>query len=339
MRTEPGGGMNEVVLGQVPSLPALYRGAVLRAARRRFRGSAVRLEVPSVRHRAERIRVDPGELTAFQHLLGEPARDALPSAYVHTVAFPIAMSVLARPDFPLPLLGMVHLGSTVEQFRSISLTEQLDVVAYAEDLRPHRAGTQVDVVTEVSGEGSAVWRGRSVYLARGVRLPDAANASRKDSSGRHPAPSFVPPAPTGIWELDGGTGRRYAAVSGDWNPIHLSSVSAKALGMKRSIAHGMYLAARMVGQACPAPVDELRWSIDFATPVLLPGSVAVAFTEAPAGMPQGDRPGKQNGAHAERRADYPQDGLAPIQSLRTDVVGWSRERNRPHFTGWVERSA
>lgn len=301
--------MNEVLFGQVPALPALYRDAVLLAARRRLRGSAVRLEVPDVRHRTERIRVDPGALTAFQHLLGEPARDTLPSAYVHTVAFPVAMSVLARHDFPLPLLGMVHLGNTVEHVRSIALSEPLDVVAYAENLRAHRAGTQVDVVTEVSVEGSRVWTGRSVYLARGVRLPGAGGASQQGSSGPH-ASSFVPPVPTGVWKLDGGTGRRYAAVSGDWNPIHLSSVSAKALGMKRSIAHGMYLAARMVGQACPAPVEHLRWSIDFATPVLLPGTVAVAFTRAPAGT-----------------------------STRTDVVGWSRESNRPHFTGRVERSA
>ena len=55
---------------------------------------------------------------------------------------------------------------------------------------------------------------------------------------------FVPPTPTGRWTLAGDVGRRYAAVSGDRNPIHLSALSAKALGFPRAIAHGMYTASR-----------------------------------------------------------------------------------------------
>jgi acyl dehydratase len=55
---------------------------------------------------------------------------------------------------------------------------------------------------------------------------------------------FKAPDPTALWQLGVDTGRAYAAVSGDFNPIHLSVLSAKALGMRRSIAHGMYLASR-----------------------------------------------------------------------------------------------
>lgn len=47
------------------------------------------------------------------------------------------------------------------------------------------------------------------------------------------------PNPTALWQLGVDTGRAYASVSGDFNPIHLSVLSAKALGMRRSIAHGM----------------------------------------------------------------------------------------------------
>ncbi|WP_434994358.1 MaoC family dehydratase [Arthrobacter sp. Ld5] len=292
----------EVTLPGVPALPGLYRQAVALAARRRVRRATVPLEVPSVQHRVHGVRVDLAAMTRFQQLLGSAARDVVPSAYVHTLAFPVAMSVLVRPDFPLPLLGMVHLSNEVHQERLIDASEVLDVVARAEHLRPHAAGTQVDVVIEVRADAGLVWTGRSVYLARGVRLDDAAASVRRDED----RPVFTAPTPTGVWRLGADTGRRYAAVSGDWNPIHLSALTAKALGMKAAIAHGMCLAARMVDQAVPAPSGALSWRIDFATPVLLPGTVTTSFTG------RGDDSGR-----------------------RTDVVGWSAKRRRPHFTGWV----
>lgn len=290
--------MNEVLLDAAPNLPTLYRQALALALRRRVTSTPPPSSLPPARHRVNRLMVDRAALTGFQHLLGAADRDQVPSAYLHTLGFPVAMSVLAGPDFPLSLLGLVHLSNEVTQTRQISVTEPLDVIASAEDLRPHASGTQVDVVIEISAQGIPVWHGRSVYLARGVRLDPGT-----PTSDRAPRPAFEPPTPTGVWQLDAGIGRRYAAVSGDWNPIHLSAPTAKALGMKRTIAHGMYLAARMVDEAVPAPSGALAWRIDFATPVLLPGRVSTSFT--PAG-----------------------DG-------RVDVTGWSGTRHRPHFSGWV----
>jgi acyl dehydratase len=297
----------DVTLTGVPSLPQLYRQALALTAQRRIRRQALPTVLPAVRHRVDGVAVDLGALTRFQQLFGSAVRDRLPSAYLHTLAFPVAMSVLVREDFPLPLLGMVHLSNEVRQDRQVGTFEYLDVVARAEDLRPHPAGTQVDVVVETSVDGERVWTGRSVYLARGIRL-DGCPAERPGGGDRRP---FAAPMPTGLWRLDSGTGRRYAAVSGDWNPIHLSATSARALGMKRAIAHGMYLAARMVDEAVPAPSGALEWRIDFATPVLLPATVTTSFTRAP------------------------QDSGVGAGGGSVEVVGWSAERRRPHFTGWV----
>jgi acyl dehydratase len=292
----------DVELTAVPGLAGLYRQAVALAVRRKVGRSSMPSVLPAVRHRVGGVAVDLGGLTRFQHLLGSAARDVLPSAYLHTLAFPVAMSVLTRPDFPLPLLGMVHLSNEVYQDRQVSAFEKLDVVAWTEDLRPHPAGLQVDVVTEIGVDGVRVWSGRSVYLARGVRL----EASGPRERGPEDRPPFSTPATTGVWRLDADTGRRYAAVSGDWNPIHLSGPTARALGMRTAIAHGMYLAARMVDEAVPAPAGALAWRIDFAGPVLLPGAVTTSFLRRGAG-------------HDDR----------------VDVVGWSAARQRLHFTGWV----
>ena len=61
--------------------------------------------------------------------------------------------------------------------------------------------------------------------------------------------------PGGVeWRLPGDLGRRYAAVSGDRNPIHLYALTAKAFGFPRQIAHGMWSKARCLAASrtgCP----------------------------------------------------------------------------------------
>src|SRR6266487_1403229 len=52
------------------------------------------------------------------------------------------------------------------------------------------------------------------------------------------------PEPHVVWELPADLGRRYAAVSGDRNPIHLYRLTAWLFGFRRPIAHGMWAAAR-----------------------------------------------------------------------------------------------
>ena len=88
------------------------------------------------------------------------------------------------------------------------------------------------------------------------------------------------------WRLDGDLGRRYAAASGDRNPIHLHRLSARALGFPRAIAHGMWSMARCLaqleGRTCP-PRSRPRPAS--GSPILLPGTVGFAAVEREGGSP------------------------------------------------------
>lgn len=224
-------------LATVPALGGLYA----RALRPRRSPDLTHATLPDVTYRVADVVADEAQLVAYQRLLGEPVDGTLPAGFVHVLAFPVATALMVRDDFPLRLAGMVHLSNAVTVHRTISSDERLLVHAHAENLRPHRKGTQVDLVTEVSaryGAGDStevVWRGVSTYLAKGTMLgedsadgdPSAVGGNADSASGR---PSFAPPTPTAQWHLDAATGRRYAAVSGDRNPIHLSALTAKAFG-------------------------------------------------------------------------------------------------------------
>ena len=69
-------------------------------------------------------------------------------------------------------------------------------------------------------------------------------------------------------------GRRYAAVSGDHNPIHLYPLTAKALGFPRQIAHGMWSKARCIAALENRLPDPVRVDVAFKKPIILPGTVA-----------------------------------------------------------------
>jgi acyl dehydratase len=78
--------------------------------------------------------------------------------------------------------------------------------------------------------------------------------------------------------VPGDIGRKYAAVSGDRNPIHLHTLTAKAFGFPRAIAHGMWLNARTVAAFEGRLPGAFTVDVSFKTPVLLPSTVELAAT-------------------------------------------------------------
>lgn len=264
-----------VELARLPKLGGLFAKGVTGSATKRPRG-AVRL--PEVAYQVADVdtAAEAAHLAAYQRLLGEPSSDVLPAGFLHVLAFPLATSVMVRGDFPLPLLGMVHLRNVARVLRPVRLGERIEVRAWAQDARAHRRGVQVDLVAEVLVGGELAYQGFSTYLAKGFSAPDGA-APAADA----PREEWTAPLPTARWKLGAGTGRAYGAVSGDQNPIHTSGLGAKVFGFPRAIAHGMYTAARALAEVGPVRRGETyEWTVEFFKPVLLPGTVDVAIRSA-----------------------------------------------------------
>ena len=250
-----------ITLDEAPDLRRIYAGAVLR------RGSASD-ELPDVEVSRARVRVDLDDLVAYSRVCGFTVDGTLPAAYPHLLAFPLQMVVMSGDRFPLPLLGAVHVENRITVVRPVRVDEPLDVTVRSENLRPHRRGRQVDLVSEVSVAGGPVWHGVSTYLSRGTEHPDAPTSE---------PPSLEPllAVTTGpTWRFGEGTGRAYASVSGDWNPIHVHALAARPLGFPTAIAHGMYSYARVLAALGPRlPGSGLTSRVWFRKPVRLPSTV------------------------------------------------------------------
>lgn len=280
MTAGPPAGYREEVLRAMPSLRRLYARALGRL-RTMVMARPVARGLPEVTLRVDGVRGDPAGLSEYQHLVGEPGTDVLPAGYVHVLAFPLAMAVMVREDFPLPVLGLVHVANRVDSHRPLTLDDTVTVRAWAQDAREHARGTTVDLVVEVTdASGRPAWRGVSTYLAKGRPPRGLAVAPARDR-GERPEP---PAVPTAVWRLGADVGVRYAEVSGDRNPIHVSRIGARLFGFPRPIAHGMYTAARALA-ATPSPLRRgpFTWTVDFARPVLLPATVACATSSLDTG--------------------------------------------------------
>ena len=212
----------------------------------------------------EAVTVSRDHVSAYAAVCGFPSKDTVPLTYPHLLAFPLHMAIMSDPAYPYPAIGAVHLTNVITSHRPIRVGETLGVTTSAEPGRPHPKGTVVDFVTTVTADGSTVWESVSTYLRRGRGTQGAdAGLTLHDV-----------PAGTTQWRLPADLGRRYAAVSGDHNPIHLYPLTAKALGFPRQIAHGMWTKARCVAALENRLPDAVRVEVVFKKPVFLPGTVA-----------------------------------------------------------------
>jgi acyl dehydratase len=210
------------------------------------------------------VTIERPHVMAYAGVCDFPVKDTVPLTYPHVLAFPLHMAILSDPRFPFPAVGAVHLANSITAHRPIEIGETITVTTRAEEVRPHPKGRTVDVVATIDSGGEIVWESTSTYLRRGhgdseVRVPDG--------------PSQIPPGKV-VWPLPADLGRRYAAVSGDHNPIHLYPLTARALGFQRQIAHGMWSLARCVAAVENRLPDAVTVEATFKKPIILPGSVA-----------------------------------------------------------------
>ncbi|WP_203186844.1 MaoC/PaaZ C-terminal domain-containing protein [Streptomyces pratensis] len=227
-------------------------------------------------------RIAPGPLAAYSRICGFAESGPLPLTYPHVLGFPAAMRLMTARGFPLPVLGLVHTWIEITGHRALHPTDQLELTVYADELNPHRRGTEVTMVTEARISGELAWESRSGYLSR--HAPGTTDAPSRHTPGTTDAPPRPPAAPPELpavteWRLPADLGRRYGAASGDRNPIHLHPVTARLFGFPRHIAHGMWTVARSLAEAGGAAGEPGRIRTvraDFKAPVLLPSTVTYA---------------------------------------------------------------
>ncbi|MEU9320861.1 MaoC/PaaZ C-terminal domain-containing protein [Streptomyces sp. NPDC048295] len=250
---------------------SLVRAAVTSPFKRAGRPGAT---LPADRIALPAAPIAAAPLAAYRRICGYPDPGPLPLTYPHVLGFPATMRLMTARRFPLPVVGLVHTWIEITRHRPLHPGDALELTVYAEELTPHRRGTEVTMVTEARLAGEPVWESRSGYLSRHTRTAPPTEHLPEPSGPAEATPPAELPA-VAAWQLPGDLGRRYGAASGDRNPIHLYPFTARLLGFPRAIAHGMWTVARCLAEA-PRPDEIHRVRADFRAPVLLPATVTYA---------------------------------------------------------------
>ncbi len=248
---QPNGLMN-LVRAAAGALPLIPRGDTL----------------PNRTLSVDELAIDRSNVAAYCALTGLRYGDTVPLTYPFALTFPTVMGLITGFDFPFSAMGAVHVENRITQHRPIAVTDTVSARVHAKNLREHRKGLLVDVLTDVSVGNETAWHQVTTFL----------HQQRTSLSGEpKPEPPKTPklPPPNAILRITPGQIRRYAAVSGDHNPIHTNALGAKLFGFPTVIAHGMFSAAAILANIEGQLPGAVSYAVKFGKPVVLPASAGV----------------------------------------------------------------
>ncbi|MBV9321354.1 MAG: dehydratase, partial [Mycobacterium sp.] len=220
-------------------------------------------QLPSRTVTIDELPIDRGNVAAYAAVTGLRYGDTVPLTYPFALAFPTVMSLVTGFDFPFAAMGAVHTENHITQYRPIAVTDTVGIAVHAENLREHRKGLLVDVVTDVSVGNDIAWQQVTTFLHQ-----QRTSLSDEPKPPPEKQPKFPPP--NTVLRITPGQIRRYAAVGGDHNPIHTNPIGAKLFGFPTVIAHGMYSAAAVLGNIEGQLPESVSYSVRFGKPVVLP---------------------------------------------------------------------
>jgi hypothetical protein len=220
-------------------------------------------EIPETELVLTGVRPDSDAVAAYAKVCGFSLRDHLPPTYPHVLAFPLHMATMADGGFPFAAVGLVHVENRIVQRRRIRLDEELKLLVRPTELLPHKRGQTFSLLTEAWAGSEMAWESTSTMLRR--------DKPQRPADGADGPPEAL--TANAEWRLGGDLGRRYAAVSGDRNPIHMHSLTAKPFGFPAAIAHGMWTKARCLAALESRLPDAFTVDVRFRKPIRLPSRV------------------------------------------------------------------
>ena len=226
--------------------------------------------IPRIEANLRNVKISKSSLKKYRKICGFGDSEFLPITYPHILASSIHLGVMTRKEFPLALLGLVHVRNSITQHRPIRADEKLNVLVYVDGHRDVHNGIEFDLMTEVSDEnGKVAWQEVSTILSRGK------GKGEKKKSADTAEPEYTN---TASWKAPANIGRKYGVNAGDINPIHMGAVPAKLFGFPRAIAHGMWSLARTAAELeSQMPAEGVTFDIAFKMPVLLPATVELKY--------------------------------------------------------------
>ncbi|MEM8511790.1 hypothetical protein RCH14_001090 [Massilia sp. MP_M2] len=261
--------MNSPSSSSCPALPRANAWPLLRALfKRPARPSALPVQAS---YRLDRI--DADHVRRYSDAFGFPP-GPVPLTYLYLLAQRAQLATMLDRAIPFRVVGLIHVSNDLAMQCEVRTDTPMILMTTLSIPQP-RVNGAVECVLETvaTTEAQTIFTCTSRYL---IKRGQRAKHATVSPSG----------APVGDvvakWVVAADAGRRYAALSGDWNPIHLWPWSARLMGMRAPIIHGMETMARVCAafeQSANPRVTSLACRFKRAVPV--GASATLVACEAP----------------------------------------------------------
>lgn len=261
--------IHSIQLPHPPLMPAVFCRLLMSALGRpsRFHGSG---RVTKARLHLTGVPLDPKQIDQYRRVCGfsrAPDDLTVPPVFIQTLFIGLLGRYITSEFFPINPMGLIQTGQQFESRYPVRLGGTLDLSCTIQDITRTEKGFLTRFLLEAEQTGQTVWQGCATYL---TRIPKPEGPGPKTVQDRP-----LPPRMT--IKIPSGTGRQYARVSGDYNPHHLSDITARVIGFKQAMVHGMWSLARTL--ACLETRMSLpaAFTVDvaFKLPVYMPATVTV----------------------------------------------------------------
>ena len=193
----------------------------------------------------------------------------IPISYLQTLFIGLLGRFITSSFFPINPLGLIQIFQSFEQKRSVKTDETLDLACTLDSIKKTEKGIETDFTLEVISNGQIVWQGISSFFTQN-QVKKKKISKKKDEKILEKQETILVPSDTG---------RKYALVSGDYNPHHLYTLLAKLFGFKRAIAHGMWSLARVIAsldrEFCIRNSAAIEAS--FKLPIFMPATTTLGY--------------------------------------------------------------
>ena len=240
---------NKKIFKSLPSQPYIFYMAIKKSL---FAKKTKSIKLPDVQLVQKSITLSEDHVSKYRDICGFSKQNEVPITYHYLTIFPLQALLLVDESFPFQALGLVHLANRIQQFKQLQVNEKVKaVVKFDQAVIPHEKGYCFTVISELFTDVSdeLLWRSESTYLFR--------TKASKGATGKLYESTVKAEDMTGVekrhnWDIPDDFSRKYASVSGDYNPIHLYGITAKLFGFPHGcIMHGMWSIAACSAQIMP----------------------------------------------------------------------------------------
>ncbi len=256
------------VLTNPPSMARIYANALLKSFCRPKTLDSIQ-DVDKAELRLIGQSISRARVKQYRSVCGFDPGAGVPGTLLQTLFVGLLGKYITSSFFPITPLGLIHTRQTMEQFRRVEAGDPLELSCRLHGMSKTQKGIVSRFLLEVRSDQGLAWQGISEFLTRSPNPVKSQTGQKQENRLKKRLIIKVPP----------NTGRQYASVSGDFNPHHLTGLTARLFGFSRPIAHGMWSLARVSAELEKAfPMDQaFRLEASFKRPVFLPAVTALGY--------------------------------------------------------------